>query len=85
MTALLNIEIEKMNNIVNLINRYVDLQGSAETREHTEAELEEILVLEADLATEWAAASSIEYLQSFERQVTPDVFLRTWLRTAKYP
>jgi hypothetical protein len=31
-------------------------------------------VLEADLATEWAAVCSIEYLQTFERQVTPDVF-----------
>jgi exonuclease III len=82
-TALLNTEMDKMNNIVNLINRYVDLQGSAETREQTEAELEEILVLEADLATEWAAASSIEYLQSFERQVTPDVFFENLVEDCK--
>jgi hypothetical protein len=40
-------------------------------------------VLEADLATEWAAASSIEYLQSFERQVTPDVFFENLVEDCK--
>ena len=82
-TELLNIEMDRMNNIVNLINRYVDLQGSAGTREQTEAEQEELLVLEADLATEWAAASSIEYLQSFERQVTADVFFENLVEDCK--
>jgi len=82
-TELLNIEMDRMNNIVNLINRYVDLQGSAGTREQTEAEQEELMVLEADLATEWAAASSIEYLQSFERQVTADVFFENLVEDCK--
>jgi hypothetical protein len=45
-----------------------------QTRELSEDELEELQVLEADLATEWTAVCSIEYLQTFERQVTPDVF-----------
>jgi hypothetical protein len=45
--------------------------------------VEELLALEADLATEWAAASSIEYLQNFERQVTPDVFFENLVEDCK--
>jgi exonuclease III len=82
-SALLNNEMERMSVIVNLINRHVDLQGTTETRDQTEAELEELLALEADLATEWAAAGSIEYLQNFERQVTPDVFFENLVEDCK--
>jgi hypothetical protein len=39
--------------------------------------------LEADLATEWAAVCSIEYLQTFERQVTPDVFFENLVEDCK--
>ncbi len=53
-----------MNIILSVINRCVDLQGSGETRDQTEAEMQELLRLEEELVTEWAGTASIEGIQA---------------------
>ncbi len=81
--ALLDQELEKMNSILILINRCVDLQGTGETREQTEAEMQEMRRLEAELTTVWDGAASIEYLLTFERRVNPDIFFENLVEDCK--
>ncbi len=68
---------------LSLINRCVDLQGTEETRDQTEAEMQEMLRLEAELVTVWAETASIEYLLTFERRVNPDVFFENLVDDCK--
>ncbi|MFO0002919.1 MAG: hypothetical protein ACK559_17485, partial [bacterium] len=69
--------------ILILINRCIDLQGTGETRDQTEAEMQEMRRMEAELTTVWDGAASIEYLLTFERRVNPDIFFENLVEDCK--
>jgi hypothetical protein len=74
-TFIINSELEKIQIIERKINRIVVLQGTEYSRDLTDAEREELTVLQADLPEDWLEAATLDYIRSFDRQVTPcDLF-----------
>jgi len=82
-TFIINSELDKIQIIERKINRIVVLQGMAYSRDLTDAEEEELTVLQADLPEDWLEAATLDYSRSFDRQVTPCDFFESLLTNTK--
>ena len=71
---ILQAENEKLERIKDLINRICFLQGTLATSVADQALLNELENALADLPAAWNRMASLQYLESFERQVNADVY-----------
>ncbi len=80
---IINREIEKLNLIETKINRIVILQGMAYARDLLDGEQEELNNVLGTIPTDWLEAAPLDYIRSFERQVTSCEFFESLLDNSR--
>ncbi len=80
---IINREIEKLKLIETKVNRIVLLQGTAYARDLLDMEQEELTNMLDTLPADWLEAAPLDYIWSFERQVTSCEFFETLLDNSR--
>jgi exonuclease III len=77
--TIIDTECWKINAIEIKVNRIISLKGAAYSRDLTDLEEGELAILEADVLEDWLDTAPLDYIQTFERQVTADDFFEILL------
>ncbi len=76
-------ELRKITQIENIINNICSVKGISCARDRTEEEDERLATLETELPRVWTTVADLQYLQTFQRQVEPDVFFEKLVTCCK--
>jgi hypothetical protein len=76
-------EMIKVNQISKLINDIVVLEGTGQARELAEEETALLTRLEAEVVEKWVHVASLDYLYTFERQVTDDIYFEMLIENTR--
>ncbi len=80
---IINRELEKLSFIETKLNRIVLLQGTVYARDLLDVEQEELNNLLVTVPTDWMDAASLDYIRSFDRQVTSCEFFESLLDNSR--